>query len=90
MLRHDYLDRLLADDPVELPGAGSAVSRHGDVWALGVHRLICGDARFIETYHILLDGGIAGMVFSDVPFNVPVNGHVSGANPRYKRASSHS
>ena len=51
----------------------------GDVWQLGRHRLVCGDAldpRVIET---LMAGEKARMVFSDPPFNVPVDGHVGGA-----------
>ena len=51
----------------------------GDVWQLGRHRLVCGDAldpRVIET---LMAGEKARMIFSDPPFNVPVDGHVGGA-----------
>ncbi len=58
--------------------SGPAVTRLGDIWQIGPHRLICGDATLSATYDDLLDGERAQMVFTDPPFNVPVQGHVSG------------
>lgn len=60
------------------PTNDSAVTHLGDIWAIGPHRLICGDARFAETYQALLGEERAQMVFTDPPFNVPIRGHVSG------------
>ena len=54
-----------------------AVSRLGDLWVLTDHRLICGDACLLQTYANLLGGGVAQMVFTDPPYNVPILGHVS-------------
>lgn len=54
------------------------VTRPGDMWMIGPHRLICGNALDHETYSHLLDGEQAQMVFTDPPYNVPVDGHVSG------------
>lgn len=54
------------------------VSRPGDIWQIGPHRLVCGDATDGEVYGRLLGEERAGMVFVDAPYNVPVNGHVSG------------
>lgn len=59
-------------------GLGPAVTQLGDVWQLGPHRLICGDALSPETCKTLLDGKQAHMVFTDPPYNVPIGGHVSG------------
>lgn len=53
-----------------------AVTRLGDVWNLGPHRLICADARDPRAYARLMEGDQARMVFADPPFNVPVRGHV--------------
>lgn len=53
-----------------------AVTRFGDVWLLGEHRLICGDARDPAAYVTLLQAEHARMVFTDPPFNVPIKGHV--------------
>jgi DNA modification methylase len=57
---------------------GPAVTRLGDIWHIGPHRLICGDATLGATYERLLAGERAQMVFTDPPYNVPIAGHVSG------------
>ncbi len=48
----------------------NAVSRLGDVWILGNHKLLCGDSTRKESFDILLDGMLADMVFTDPPYNV--------------------
>ena len=67
-------------DPVDRvpPLEDTAVTRLGDIWQIGSHRLICGDSTDAETYTRLLDGERAQMVFTDPPYNVPIEGHVSG------------
>ena len=60
------------------PLQNAAVSRRGDVWILGRHRLICGDAREGQDYVALLEGRRADLVFTDPPYNVPIDGHVTG------------
>jgi DNA modification methylase len=67
-----------ADEVPAVEEAGPAVTRPGDLWLLGKHRLICGDATDPEIYARLLDGGRAQMVFTDPPYNVPIDGHVCG------------
>jgi hypothetical protein len=64
------------DTPERVPGP--TVSRTGDLWVLGTHRLLCGDARDHRFYELLLSGGKAELVFADPPYNVPINGHVCG------------
>ncbi len=54
------------------------VTRRGDVWELGRHRLLCGDATDADAYARLLAGEKAQMVFTDPPYNVKVDGHVGG------------
>lgn len=54
------------------------VSRIGDLWILGSHRLLCGDATKEESYAQLLKEERADMVFTDPPYNVAIQGHVSG------------
>ncbi len=54
------------------------VSRPGDLWAIGGHRIFCGDARDRTSFERLLAGEAAQMVFTDPPYNVPIEGHVSG------------
>jgi DNA modification methylase len=67
-------------DPADLVPevAATAVTRPGDIWQIGPHRLICGDSTEAETYTRLLDGERAQMVFTDPPYNVKIDGHVSG------------
>lgn len=66
-----------ADEPEELL-PDKAVTKPGDVWIIGNHRLICGDSLKEETYSRLLGNERAQMVFCDAPYNVPINGNVGG------------
>jgi ParB-like chromosome segregation protein Spo0J len=54
-----------ADDLAGLDPEGPAVSQIGDVWELGRHRLVCGDAQRGETYERLLRGELAEMMVTD-------------------------
>lgn len=67
-------------DPVDaLPALQeAAVTQRGDLWLLGEHRILCGNARERGDYQRLLGGELAQMVFVDPPYNVRVDGHVSG------------
>jgi hypothetical protein len=56
----------------------SAVTRCGDLWLLDRHRLLCGDARHAKTYDLLLQQECADLIFTDPPYNVPIDGHVFG------------
>ena len=58
--------------------AGPAVSRRGDLWQLGRHRLLCGDAREVVDFEALLDGAKVDLVFTDPPYNVKIDGNVCG------------
>ncbi len=57
---------------------GAGTTRVGDLWLLGKHRLLCGDAREKASYDALLEGAKAEFVFTDPPYNVPIDGHVCG------------
>ncbi|MBV1868414.1 MAG: ParB N-terminal domain-containing protein [Marinosulfonomonas sp.] len=65
------------DDLPETAG-GPAVTEPGDLWILGHHRVLCGDATIPESWTILMGDDKAQMVFTDPPYNVPIDGHVSG------------
>ena len=52
---------------------GKAVSRSGDLWQLGQHRLLCGDARDPKDFRQLLARERATMVFTDPPYNVRIS-----------------
>lgn len=66
------------EDVVEVDERLPVVATVGDVWILGQHRLICGDSTDAEVFRRLMDGEKAQMVFTDAPYNVPVNGHICG------------
>ncbi len=57
---------------------GPAIARPGDLFELGGHRIVCGDARDPTVFALLLGDERVRASISDVPYNVPVNGHVSG------------
>lgn len=60
------------------PMRQETVTRMGDLWQLGRHKLFCGDARKAEDYQTLLGDEIVDLVFTDPPYNVPIDGHVCG------------
>jgi DNA modification methylase len=76
----DALAELLAGEETDQTGdvdddevpeeAVAVVSRPGDLWVLGEHRVLCGDATDPESYVHLLSGECADMVFIDPPYNV--------------------
>lgn len=71
------LDRLLAgvieegEDPDEAPEPPTdPISRPGDIWICGEHRVLCGDATVLSDVEALLGGELADMTFCDPPYNV--------------------
>ncbi|MBI1292377.1 DNA methylase N-4 [bacterium] len=67
-----------ADDALPQVRDGPAITRPGDLYLIGEHRLLCGDARDILGLRTLMSGERARQVIADPPYNVPVDGHVSG------------
>ena len=76
----DALAELLAGDEPNndgqtdedaVPEVGETpISRSGDIWIMGSHRLLCGDSTVAESYDRLMQGEVADMVFTDPPYNV--------------------
>ena len=66
------------DELPPIDASATPVSRVGDLWVLGEHHLLCGDALQAESYAQVLGADKADMMFADPPYNVPVAGHVSG------------
>jgi DNA modification methylase len=76
----DALAELIAGDEPDNEGqtdedavpevSETPISRPGDVWVMGQHRLLCGDSTVAESYDRLMQGGVADMVFTDPPYNV--------------------
>ena len=67
-------------DPADAISELSAVqvSRRGDLWNLGKHQVLCGDALARGDYQLLMRDSRANLVFSDPPYNVAIPGHASG------------
>jgi DNA modification methylase len=66
-----------ADDLVSVV-TGQPVTRIGDLWLLGRHRLLCGDTRSPADLDRLMGGARADLVFTDPPYNVAIDGNVCG------------
>lgn len=66
-------------ETIELPDPNTAaVTRLGDRWIIGPHVLVCGDSRDAAVWEALLGDERVSLVFADPPYNVPIDGHVSG------------
>jgi DNA modification methylase len=69
------------DDPADaIPESWTKpqVTQVGDLWVLNRHRVLCGDARNDAVYCALMRGQRASAVFSDPPYNDPIDGYVAG------------
>jgi DNA modification methylase len=67
-----------ADDLFEVKGSSTPATQPGDMWRLGKHQILCGNAIEEASYSRLLDKKRAAVVFLDPPYNCPIDGHVSG------------
>jgi DNA modification methylase len=68
-------------DPADMlpeESSGPQVSRVGDLWLLGTHRVYCGSALEDASYEVLMQGDRAAMVFTDAPYNFSIQRNVSG------------
>jgi DNA modification methylase len=67
-VQEDDYDEMLSDSE-SIP----VVSKLGDLWILGEHRLFCGDSTKIDDVKKLMDGRIADMIFCDPPYNIRID-----------------
>lgn len=78
------------EERVELPDPErDAITRSGDLWLIGPHRIYCGDSRLATSYEALLGDERAAMIVCDPPYNVPIDGHVSGNGKVRHREFAH-
>ena len=89
----DEIDHFMLDDkvggtelgPITPKLSDEARALIGDIYQLGPHRIICGDATDPNVMNVLMDQNpalCARMIFTDEPYNVPIVGHVTKANHR--------
>ncbi|MGO9462072.1 MAG: DNA modification methylase [Rhodomicrobium sp.] len=74
-----------ADIVPEVDRTRPAISRPGDLWRIGEHYLLCGNALDQESYKRLLGSAQAQLVFTDPPYNVAIAGNVSGLGKNQHR-----
>ena len=74
-----------ADDEPPTEQTAVPVSKVGDLWLLGQHRIYCGNSLAPEPFAALMNGKQATMVFIDPPYNVPIDGHVGGLGSVHHR-----
>jgi DNA modification methylase len=78
----------VGSDPADILPEVSApppVSKPGDLWLLGRHRVGCGNALDPEMFAALMGQQRAAMAFTDPPYNVPIEGHASGLGTIHHR-----
>jgi DNA modification methylase len=78
-----------ADDPADAavePAAAPSVSKPGDLWILGTHQVMCGSVLDIAALQTLMGERRAAMVFTDPPYNVPIDGHATGLGDIHHRS----
>jgi DNA modification methylase len=66
------------EDDVDASQTGPAVSELGDLWALGDHRIFCGNSLHEASFTSLLNGRQADMVLADPPYGIPIDGFATG------------
>jgi DNA modification methylase len=66
------------DDAFDFEETSASVTQSGDLWQLGKHRIYCGNALNADCYSALMRGLRATAVFTDPPFNDPIDGYVAG------------
>jgi DNA modification methylase len=67
-----------SDDGSEIEAPAVPVTQTGDIWELASHRVACGDSRELEIVQALMAGEQGHAVLSDAPYNVKIQGNVSG------------
>lgn len=77
LFKDDIKDNIKDDDfDINEELQKPTITKLGDVWCLGKHRLICGDSTKTETFEILMNGNKANLVITDPPYNVNYEGTV--------------
>jgi DNA modification methylase len=84
MFEEPESDGLTDDD--EIPEVDEPICKLGELWKLGDHKLLCGDATKPDDVERLMDGQKADMVFTDPPYGVAVNsGGIEDLKARNRR-----
>lgn len=74
LLEDEEEPEVVEDEVPEIDEENEPITKLGDIWQLGRHRLMCGDSTSIDSVNTLLNGDRADMIFTDPPYNVAFNG----------------
>lgn len=75
-------EEAVEDDNWEADVPEEPISKRGDIWVLGRHRLMCGDSTDAADVALLMDGNKADMLLTDPPYNVDYTGKASELETR--------
>ena len=78
LLLQEAIQKPDPDDDLPAPNTGTAITVPGDLWSLGKHRLLCGNALEKTSYATLMGSRKAAVIFTDPPYNVVVDGNACG------------
>lgn len=70
---------IVEDDAPEVDNQAEPITKLGDIWQLGRHRLMCGDSTDKATVEMLMDGKKADLLLTDPPYNVNYEGGTAAA-----------
>ena len=71
-LPEDQTEDVIEDEAPEVDEDAEPIAKLGDIWQLGIHRLMCGDSTDKATVEMLMDGKKADLVFTDPPYGVDI------------------
>lgn len=78
-IEEEAITDIIEDDAPEVDEKNEPITKLGDIWQLGEHRLMCGDSTDALNINILMDGKTADMILSDPPYGMCLDTDFSGA-----------
>jgi DNA modification methylase len=73
------------DDSLESADIGPPITRPGDIWIAGSHRILCGNSIEAASFEALRGDEKASVVITDPPYNVAIDGHAGGKGQIHHR-----
>jgi len=74
----EFSNNRLKQEVLDVDEAGPALTKPGDLWLLGKHRILCGNSLEAASFTSLMANRRANLVFVDPPYNLQIDGNVSG------------